>query len=77
MCEYCHSYPHLHGCPNEPEPKAVHTCEYCKDGILVGDEFAEIDGEYYHVSCLNDEMTIYDLLILTGHPCEVANEDDS
>ena len=76
MCEFCHSYPHLHGCPNEPEPKAIHTCEYCKDGIVVGEEFVEINGDYYHVSCLSDEMTIYDLLGLFGVSYEEASEDD-
>jgi len=28
-CEYCHSYPHLQGCPNEPEPKIHGYCPLC------------------------------------------------
>lgn len=75
MCMYCHSFPHLSGCPNEPEPKAVYTCSYCKEGILDGDECVEVDGCYYHVSCLSDEMTIYEVLNLFGCEYEVARDD--
>ncbi len=29
MCEYCRSYPHLPGCPNEPEPSYEKECVCC------------------------------------------------
>lgn len=76
MCEFCHTYPHLPGCPNAPEPVAIYTCEYCKDGIIEGDEFVEIDGAYYHVSCLSEEMNIYELLGLFGVSYQEATADD-
>lgn len=74
MCEFCHSFPHLHGCPNEPEPKAIYTCRCCGEGIVADDRYADIDGEKYHAECL-EEMTIYKLLDLFGVSVEVAQED--
>ncbi len=44
-------------CPNAPEPPAVHTCKDCGEGIVPGDEFAEINGEYYHIECLENITT--------------------
>lgn len=74
MCEFCHSFPHLHGCPNEPEPKAIYTCRCCGEGIVADDQYADIDGEKYHAECLED-MTIYKLLDLFGVSVEVAQEE--
>lgn len=74
MCEFCHSFPHLHGCPNEPKPKAIYTCRCCGEGIVADDQYADIDGEKYHAECLED-MTIYKLLDLFGVSVEVAQED--
>lgn len=74
MCEYCHSFPHLHGCPNEPEPKAIHTCRRCGNGIMAGDEYAEIDGDFYHEECL-DDMNLYELLSLFGVMVKTAQEE--
>ncbi len=74
MCEFCHSYPHLHGCPNEPEPRAIYTCRCCGEGIIADDQYADIDGEKYHTECLED-MTIYKLLDLFGVSVEVAQEE--
>lgn len=74
MCSECHSWPHLPGCPNAPEPKAIYTCKACGDGIIAGDEYAEIDGDYYHEDCL-DEMSISELLGIFGVMIETAQED--
>ncbi|GFI61893.1 hypothetical protein IMSAG049_01064 [Clostridiales bacterium] len=70
-CEYCHTLPHLPGCPGEPEPRAVHRCKRCKEGITEGEEFYDIDGEYYHVECL-EEMTVAEILSLLGIDKEEA-----
>ena len=54
MCEYCHSYPHKSGCPNEPKAKNVYICKHCKEGIQEGEEFARIGEDFYHLECLED-----------------------
>ncbi|MBQ6403801.1 MAG: hypothetical protein IJI27_07840 [Oscillospiraceae bacterium] len=74
MCSECHCWPHLPGCPNAPEPKAIYTCQSCGDGIVAGDEYAEIDGDYYHEGCLPD-MSLSDLLGIFGVMIETAQED--
>jgi len=75
MCEFCHSYPHLSGCPNAPEPKAIYTCKYCGEGIIEGDEYVEIDGDYYHADCLESEMPFDNLMELFGCCVQTAQED--
>ncbi len=75
MCEFCLTYPHLPGCPNAPEPKAIYTCEYCGEGIVAEDEYVEIDREYYHADCLKSEMPFKDLMALFGCSVEIARED--
>lgn len=62
MCEYCHSFPHLPGCPNAPEPRAVYECEYCGEGIYPGDKYVELDGMYYHWKCIDNDFS-YDEII--------------
>lgn len=52
MCEYCHSFPHLSGCPCAPDPKAVYKCAHCGAEIYEGDEYYEIDGIPYCENCL-------------------------
>ena len=54
MCEYCHSYPHLPGCPNAPEPETVYTCKHCGADIVEGDEYWEIGDETYCEDCFYD-----------------------
>jgi hypothetical protein len=76
MCDVCHYTPCLNGCPNQPEPEAVYTCSSCKEGIFDGEEYAEIDGSYYHLECLNDNYTIRELLNLLDIQVETAEEND-
>lgn len=44
MCEYCHTLPHLPGCPNEPDPKPVAYCDCCCEGIYPGVKWADNIG---------------------------------
>lgn len=46
MCEYCHAYPHLPGCPNEPETEReiVGYCGYCDEPIYEGQWKYELGG---------------------------------
>ena len=57
MCNECHHSPCHPRCPNAPEPPPVHVCAYCDESVLVGDEFVEIDGSYYHLDCVSDMGT--------------------
>ena len=71
MCSVCLRSPCDPRCPNAPEPPSVHTCKDCGEGIVSGDEFAEINGEYYHIECL-ENMTTRELLALLDVYTETA-----
>lgn len=34
MCEYCHTYPHMPGCPNAPEPETERIVDVNPDGSV-------------------------------------------
>lgn len=74
MCEVCRSSPCLSGCPNAPDPEAIHTCKHCGEDIVVGDEYYEYDGEYYHEECFEDCAVA--LLMEAGAKRSTASEDD-
>ena len=40
--------------PYSPEPRAIYRCRHCKEGIVAGEEYAEIHGDEYHLDCLED-----------------------
>lgn len=75
MCDICRTHPCRPSCPNAPEPPAVATCTRCKGEVLVGEEFAVIDGDPYCESCLED-MPICELVTLFGGQWKKATEDD-
>lgn len=54
MCEICHRCPCDPRCPNAPEPPTVYTCKHCGESIMEGDEYYELDGDYYHEDCFGD-----------------------
>lgn len=55
MCDVCHATPCDPRCPNAPDPPAVYTCKYCGEPIVPGDEYMEVDGDYYHLEdCAGD-----------------------
>ena len=54
MCAECRRTPCDPRCPNAPDPPAVYTCKYCSEDIVVGDDFVELDGDYYHEECFTD-----------------------
>lgn len=74
MCEYCHSYPHKAGCPNEPEPKEVYICKHCKEGIQEGEEFVRIGEDFYHLECL-EGLGIKEVLELAEIDVKTAEVD--
>lgn len=54
MCDICRQTPCHPCCPNAPDPVAIYTCKYCGEDIVEGDEYVEIDGDYYHEECFED-----------------------
>lgn len=54
MCAICMRTPCDPRCPNAPDPPAVHTCKHCGESIVPGDEFFEVDGDFYHDECFMD-----------------------
>lgn len=54
MCDVCRQTPCNPRCPNAPEPQAVYTCKICGESIVEGDEYYEMDGEFYHEECFED-----------------------
>ena len=54
MCEICGQNPCHPRCPNAPEPKEVHICSECLEGIYPGDRFYESCGSYVCEECLKD-----------------------
>lgn len=63
MCDLCHSFPCMTGCPNEPESEVVAVCPICDQSIYEGEEVAEINGALRHVECL-EGMTAREILAM-------------
>lgn len=54
MCSICQQWPCNPRCPNAPDPPTVYTCKHCSEPIVDGDEYVELEGEYYHRDCFSD-----------------------
>lgn len=54
MCSECHMSPCHPRCPNAPEPPKVYTCKICGEPIVEGEEYYEMDAEFYHEECFED-----------------------
>lgn len=74
MCDICHMTPCDPRCPNAPEPQEVYTCKLCGEAIRVGDDYYEMDGEFYHEDCFEDNA-VKILLDECGAMKGVAEED--
>lgn len=75
MCSECLKTPCDYRCPNATPPKALHDCPYCKEGIIAGDKMVCINGDYYHLECLED-MDIEELMELLDLDVEEAADYD-
>lgn len=65
ICEICFRNPCHPSCPNYIQPKAIHYCSSCGDGIYDGEEYIENDnGEYKHLDCF---CSMKDLLEWLGY----------
>lgn len=75
MCEVCHMNPCHPQCPNAPDPEPVYTCKICGEAIRAGDDYYEMDGEFYHAECFEDNAV--DILMNEcGAMKGVAEPDD-
>lgn len=74
MCDVCHMTPCDSRCPNAPDPPTVYTCKLCGEPIVVGDDYYEMDGEFYHEDCF-EESAVDILLNECGAMKGVAEED--
>ena len=54
MCSECRMTPCHPRCPNATEPAAVYTCKICGESITEGEEYYEMDAEFYHEECFED-----------------------
>lgn len=54
MCQVCLQTPCHPRCPNAPEPPKVYTCKICGEPIVEGEEYYEMDAEFYHEECFED-----------------------
>lgn len=66
MCEFCHSAPHLPGCPNEPEVDYTRRCAICGDWLDDEDLTSGVCQ-----NCLGKSFTIQKMLeFIEEDPCE-------
>lgn len=75
-CEYCRGiYEHDARCPLYKEPKHVHCCSACGQGILDGEEYiVNDDGEYRHYECFYGMKDLLEWLGYEIKTMEATNE---
>lgn len=61
--------------PPCPKCRVLCTCDSCREDIVEGDEYCEIDGFKFHLDCLSD-MTTKELLEFVGVPVMTASVCD-
>ena len=54
MCEICRQYKCPSACPNAPDPPAFAECVGCGCIIMDGDDYYDIDGDYYCEDCMHE-----------------------
>lgn len=74
MCDICMQSPCVFGCPNAAL-NIIFDCSLCDDGIISGEEYLDIDGKKYHLTCL-EELTIYELAETFGYDVHTATKED-
>lgn len=60
MCEYCHQYICPSGCPNarESDPEIFARCDSCGTKIYDGEEYYELNGQYFCEDCVEEGRKI-------------------
>lgn len=74
MCEYCKTTPHHPRCPLVDYPKSDISCDCCKEDIVQGEEYIEVNSKYYHLVCIESSGTDELLEIFN---CEVKTKEDT
>ena len=54
MCEICRQFICPSACPNAPAPPVFSKCYGCGVDILDGDDYYDIDGDYYCEDCIDE-----------------------
>lgn len=62
MCDICQRSQCLPRCPNADSPEKVYECDCCGESIVEGEEYVEIEDKYFHKSCIEDEMSAYEIV---------------
>lgn len=57
MCDVCRRSPCDSRCPNAPDSPKFGVCSVCDADILDGDDYYNIDGEYWCADCIADART--------------------
>lgn len=72
-CEYCHTIPHLPGCPNSKKEKTkiIGYCDHCGKPIYEWQYRYEIVGVMFHERCLKN-LPGDEILELFGIEPEIA-----
>lgn len=53
MCSECHMSRCPSGCPNAPDPPTVYICNYCGEPIVAGEDYWQLEGDYWHEDCFD------------------------
>ena len=75
VCAMCGSNPCVSRCPNAPEPKAVHTCIKCKEGITDGEKYYDSPKGPVCEYCIED-MTVSEFMELIGEGFSTAELEE-
>lgn len=54
MCSDCGMSFCPTSCPNSTGPETVYICKECGEPIVAGEEYYEMDGDFYHEDCFED-----------------------
>lgn len=58
MCDYCHSYPHLSGCPNSDNAEKEY-CYKCDRELEHGELVYVLGGKMYCDDCVSKSMKYF------------------
>ena len=78
MCSFCGWVPCHSACPYAPEPKPIHSCKFCNEGIFHGDDVLKVEDDYYHLEdCAHEAVMNIILKKLDAKICEAKNTSNT
>lgn len=72
MCSECHQSPCSPRCPNAKESAYIHKCSRCGEKIYVGEDYADINGDFYCEPCI-ENMPYSELVTICGGEWRTAD----